>query len=351
MGNRPEDAIARRAGKLWIQQDYSKVDIVNEYVQRLKIDRLVPGCTDVSMRTCIEIQGDNFQFDTLDAYKKLNKKNHFRDLCAQLDLPAPRRVSLDQISSGNKFICKPVDSFSGNGISVFSGDDKEATRIAVSKAKAASPSGKFVVEPFVIGQLHSWSTFIEGGRIDEGFFVFEGSSVDPFAVDTSFISWDFPRKFRDILAESLNKIAKFLSLKDGLIHIQFLCSQDAISIVEITRRCPGDLYAKLIEYSTGYDYAAKYASYFIGEQVSSFISKRAFILRHTVTSDQELTFSGIEWDSFAPLHAFYPLIPSGKLTLPGHAGRIAIAFFDAQNKKSIEELSCRLLSRAIYTLV
>ena len=53
MGNRPADFLARVAGEKWIDQNYSEVDKVGEHAEWLGIERVVPGCTDISIETCL----------------------------------------------------------------------------------------------------------------------------------------------------------------------------------------------------------------------------------------------------------------------------------------------------------
>ena len=133
---------------------------------------------------------------------------------------------------------------------------------AYNTAQNASPSSTALIETFEAGDLYSCSAFIEKQRLTVAFYVREGSSANPFAVDTSYVTDDLPARCTIILEESLEKICSALQLKDGLLHTQFILAGERPFIVEVSRRCPGDLYSLLIEYSTGFQYAAKYASYF-----------------------------------------------------------------------------------------
>jgi hypothetical protein len=90
MGNRPNDLLARMAGAMWIQQDYSRVQGVEEHVQRREIDYVVPGCTDVSMNTCVQLGINSDLIDPTETDRILSNKDAFRHLCGELDLPVPR---------------------------------------------------------------------------------------------------------------------------------------------------------------------------------------------------------------------------------------------------------------------
>lgn len=351
IGNRPQDAIAHHAGDHWIEQDYSQVAKVAREVERHGIDCLVPGCTDMSIATCVAIAGGNGRLDCADANRTLSDKSAFRALCADLDLPAPRAVSADQLPLAGRFICKPVDAFSGRGITVFAGNDREAGSAAFAHARAASPTGTIIVEPFVEGQLYSWSSFIENGRVIEDFFVREGSSANPFAVDTSHVEFDMPEAARQPLAAAIERIVDALRLVDGLIHTQFIWSGEEVFIVEITRRCPGDLYALLVEYSTGYEYAAKFASQFTGTSFSTARSERRFILRHTVTSPKEGIYCGLAFDYRLPLHSWFSLSIIGQTLTPGHAGRIGIYFAESTHQADRDKAYESFIAREIYRIL
>jgi len=51
-------------------------------------------------------------------------------------------------------------------------------------------------------------------------------------------------------------IATECSLTDGLVHIQCIITEDGPHIIELCRRCPGDLYPDFVNISTGHDYAS-----------------------------------------------------------------------------------------------
>ena len=90
MGNRPADLLARKAGANWIEQDYSQIAAVEQHVQRLGIEGVVPGCTDVSIETCLRLSVGSHMRDSPDTNRALSSKDVFRRICERIDLPAPR---------------------------------------------------------------------------------------------------------------------------------------------------------------------------------------------------------------------------------------------------------------------
>jgi len=77
-----------------------------------------------------------------------------------------------------------------------------------------------------------------------------------------------------------------LSLKDGIFHIQYLYSGKKAYILEITRRCSGDLYPYPVDYSTGLDWAGWIVRAEAGMDCSGFpaVSQKGFCGRHCIMS-------------------------------------------------------------------
>jgi predicted ATP-grasp superfamily ATP-dependent carboligase len=255
---------------------------------------------------------------------------------------------METLPSTGRLICKPVDAFSGRGISIFEASDQRALEKALEVAVAASPSGRSVVETFVEGQLHSCSGFLESGRLVDTFYVIEGSSANLFAVDTSYVTDDVPSAYRVELEASLETLAAELMLADGLIHTQFLLAEDGAYVVEVSRRCPGDLYSLLIEFATGYPYAARYASFFLGNQITTSVSDRRHILRHTVTADCDCVYGGLKLDRALPVHSFFPLQSVGQTLLARQGNRAGILFCEASNHSDLIKTYRQFHDRQAY---
>ena len=268
IGNRPGDTLAVRAPDRYLQGNYADVELVQAHVDRLGITHVVPGCTDVSIETALRLRGIASVYDAPEIHHQLADKAAFRTLCARLDLPAPRRVEPEHLPLEGMLIAKPVDSFSGRGISVFDGADAVQASVALDTARGESRSGKAILETFIDGQLLSYSAFLEAARVAEAVIVREDGSVTPYAVDVSHVVRDFPEAAAEVLQDAINRLAEELSLVDGLLHVQFIWDGQRPWIIETCRRCPGDLYPTLIELSTGQPYAGRYASYFVGNSIS-----------------------------------------------------------------------------------
>ncbi|SEL47425.1 hypothetical protein SAMN05443999_105276 [Roseovarius azorensis] len=348
IGNRDSDLLARRAGGRWIKQDYSDIEAVERHVYALGIERVVPGCTDVSIATCAALTISRGIIDPPETVWKLNDKRSFRQLCAEHDVPAPRAVPPNDLPDRGRLICKPVDAFSGRGISIFDAGDEDALLDAMVLARDASPSGSYLIEEFVDGQLHSCTGYIENGWLTDTIYVIEGSSANPFAVDTSYVRHDIPERARISLEDGLTRLSIALGLVDGLLHTQFILTEDRAYAIECTRRCPGDLYPLLIENSTGMPYADRYASYFIGAPRPEAIHTTRHILRHTVTSDATGIYGGISMDRSVPILSVFPIQSIGQNMLPKQATRCGILFCETDSREQLAGLYRKFMDRRAY---
>ncbi|ACI53091.1 putative carbamoyl-phosphate-synthetase protein [Gluconacetobacter diazotrophicus PA1 5] len=338
VGNRPHDALALAFPERWIQADYSDADIIRSIINEYAIADVVPGCTDVSMATFARLGGNRaYPYDP-DVDRILNIKSRFRDLCEELDLPAPRAFLPECLPSRGHFICKPTDGFSGRGVSVFDATDAEATRAAFELARGHSPSGSILCESFISGSLFSYSAFLTDRKITRAFIVREGSRYDLFAVDTSYVVHPNDMPEAVVIGNAIERIAHKLNLCDGLVHVQFIVGEEGPRIIEITRRCPGDLYSRLIQESTGFRYAACYASYFLGLSEPEWEFVPRSVLRHTVKQRAGTIFTQFTVPTMGAVMRLIPLrTPGERLSGVGYQ-RTALMFIEAPSYPTVRHL-------------
>ncbi|MCR2831981.1 ATP-grasp domain-containing protein [Acidithiobacillus ferrooxidans] len=336
MGSRVNDPLAVSYPDRWIKGDYNDIDLVSRVLETYHFDVVVPGCTDVSMETYVRVGLQPHYHYTLEADQILSKKPLFRKLCDELDLPAPQAVSIDRLPNSGWYICKPADSFSGRGVMIFDSADRSAALDAITHAKMHSPTGQVVCEEFIDGQLYSYSAFIENGNVDVSYIVREGSRYDQFSVDTSYFVDDYNPALEGQLRDSVESVCRTLGLCDGLLHVQFIDVGDRVALIEMTRRCPGDLYSKLIEYSTGQPYAARYASYFIGQKTEAVATRRRFVLRHTIKHTSLDNFRGFDLDFGSCLFQLVPTIRLGEQLDPSTNMRVGLAFIEMPDQATLE---------------
>lgn len=328
-----------------ISADYSDLDALISAAKRLEAVALIPGCTDVSYDVCsrVAIELGLPGFESRDSTVSLHHKSAFRDLCVSLNLPTPKSYvdAPAAINDGRPVIVKPVDSFSGRGVSVVKSNLLNELSQAVEYAQKFSSGGSVVIEQFIEGQLFSYSAFLCHGAVWHAVLVAEYCNQSPFAVDVSFVE-DHPR-LKAALHNDVNRLAGELSLESGLVHLQLIHDGVDYYLIEAARRCPGDLYSELIRLSTGLDYSAAYVAPFLStslpEPNNASIRK---IVRQTIKSPPNALFEGLEFEVASRLLAFWPLLKAGDTIGRESSARAGIAFYEVPSDGLSQRFAERL---------
>jgi len=350
VGGNPNDALAKCVDD-YVKLDYSDIEQTRQLIEARNIDYLVPGCNDRSYMVCAEINAEGRfpGIDPLATAEIINNKGKFREFSAKHGLPAPQVLTQDEIGSRWPVIVKPVDAFSGRGVTIVHEDNVNKLTAAISLAKSESKTGACIVEDYVTGQLYSHTTFLQGGDILVDHIVEEHGTANPFVVDTSRVVYDFPESMLASIRANIRLMASELSLQDGLVHTQFISNGEKYWLIEITRRCPGDLYSQLIELSTGLHYAENYARSFIGMPFDAKNSpKRSWVMRHTLTQSISFTLGALSFNHPIKLIKWVPISLTGDKLRASPYGRIAIMFAEESNERTLVDVYQATLIRQLY---
>lgn len=350
VGGNPADCLAKSASHYW-HQDYSDIDALSALVDEQGFDYLVPGCTDQSYASCAAVSRGRFPgFDSAVITATLNHKARFRKVAGQLGLPVPR-VHEDISSCGDgPVIIKPVDAFSGMGITVLHEVEPVAYEQAARIARAASSSGECLVEDFVEGQLYSHSAFLRGQHVVRDFLVQEDGTANPLVVDTSRVV-DDENGLLARLRWCVEKLAGALDLFDGLLHTQFISNAEDVWLIEVTRRCPGDLYSQLVELATGFPYAQSYACAFLGQDsLGVDTGQTRPLMRHTITVQQGQTLAHVGFHRALTIERLVPLSLVGDQLKPSPKSRVAIIFCSERDGEKLGDLYRATLNRDLYSV-
>jgi biotin carboxylase len=353
VGGNPNDFLAKSV-KNYINLDYSNVNRTREIIEKMNIDYIVPGCNDLSYKVCAELNSSGLYcgLDTLETTEIINNKLAFRTFATQIGLPVPRIITKEGIGEIWPLIVKPVDAYSGRGMKIVEKTEKHELKAAINRAKEFSRSKTVVLEEYIKGQLYSHSAFIADSKIIADFIVEEYSKANPFVVDTSRVVYDFPKKMLSHIRDSITLLAQKLKLVDGLIHTQFIKKGESFWLIEITRRCPGDLYSQLIELSTGYKYAQTYARPFVKHKISMRKNKikKSWIMRHTLSQSVEGVLGSIQFKIPVLMEKMVPISLAGDIVKASPFGRIALIFLRSNSEKELLEVYQKTLDRRLYTI-
>lgn len=341
LGGGTKNNISKIAESYW-EIDYSDINSLQKHVDVEKYDFVVPGVTDQSYISCSSLNLPVRRgFDSHETVMRIQNKQSFKNLLRELNIPSPKEIELNQREVSHSIIVKPTDSYSGKGISIIkkkSLQNHNLLKGAIETARANSKSQTFLIEEYIEGSLYSYSAFISNREVLKGFLVSESCNTSPFIVDTSYVnpSWTL---IEEEIRGHINKISKTLHLEDGLFHTQFIWDGSTAWILESTRRCPGDLYSKLIETSTEYPYIYNYIAPFVGLNLQNpEIKTREFILRHTITVRERQFFSSLKFNNCPQIEHYFPLETFGNTLDPTPHSRVGIVFCKTSTYRELTEL-------------
>jgi biotin carboxylase len=352
VGRNPGDFLAKAVPN-YTNLDYSDVEATLALVERLGVKYIVPGCNDLSYDTCAAISARRpFPgIDPAEVVRILGNKQDFRRYAALHALPAPRELAEAEAVAGRSVIVKPVDAYSGRGVTALKAPTADDLSAAVALAKAFSATGACLIEEFVEGQLYSHTAFLDADGVVADFIVEEHGSINPFTVDTSCVVTDFdPTLLRQVRA-AIERIAHDLKLTSGLIHTQFIADGEQFWIIEITRRCPGDLYSLLISLSTGFDYAENYIRPFIDERFRDGFRRPSAIMRHTISLREPQTYGALQFHQVVRIERFVPQAVAGDPIAASPFARIGTLFVRTETGAALRELMASTLRGELYSVL
>lgn len=327
--------------------DYSKPEVLKNFVMEGEFTSVIPTCNDISYMRAAEFAKPMgfLGIDSLNVARKLHMKSEFRKTLKELGLPSPSYNVISHTSDIPKFswkfplLVKPVDNSGGRGMTKV--EDLAQFEGALAHALSSSGQSSVVVEEFVDGSLHSHSAFLSSGKISIDFFVDEFCTVYPYQVNCSNHPSILGEEVRVEVRNSIEKLAQELGLVDGLIHTQFLLSSSGPVILETMRRCPGDLYGELITRSSGADYTQLYLASYLGRAFTkSPMEAPKYVSRHTISSAQFEKFGSFSMSLNKEKNiCVYPLLPSGYPIKPAPEDKVAIAFCQYSSFQELLEMT------------
>lgn len=242
--------------------DYSDADALEALVRSEKIDCICSGCSDYAYKAAgkvcnrLGLPGH----DSDDVIATIHDKDKFRELAAATGIPSPHAVmcsSMEDVAKAARLrfpvLVKPVDACGGHGISRCT--NQEELRNAAQFAFGGARAGRIVLEEYLEGTDHGFTTLIQGKKVVFSFCDNEYHAAETYAVSAVCYPSDVSQAAIDALTEQVETLAGYLGLKDGLVHIQFKWLPNGTPvIVEMCRRSPGDLYIEFVKHVTGLDY-------------------------------------------------------------------------------------------------
>jgi biotin carboxylase len=304
-GNQPQGLGHVRADD-YVAADFSDREAIRSLAQRLGVVGVVSGCNDFALLSAAWAAeqlglGGHDPFDTT---VRIHHKDRFRELLDELGIPTPasgvvrgpdeavevcRRI-------GFPVIVKPVDLTGGKGMTVCrSAAELDA---ALAHGFSLTRQSHLVVEQFMEGTRHGFTCFVTGGCVGFWFADDEQYFRNQFLVSGTTTPTSMPPTAISELVDAVETITRSLQLVDGLMHVQCIQTAAGPRIVELCRRCPGDLYPWFVKLSTGYDYADAVLRSELGMPGDSGGAPATLrcITRHCLMGDREGTLRHVKLD-------------------------------------------------------
>ncbi len=300
-GNRP-DLIGQTRSDKYIFGDYSDPELMLALAKENEIDAVCSCANDFGAITAAYI-AEKMGLPGHDSYettRMLHQKDGFKSYARRMNLQSP--ISdiytdfLQALQHENRYeyplIVKPSDLTGGKGVCRV--DNAREYEKAVRYAFERSRKKSIVVERFVEGSYHSLSTFLVDRKVIAYYSDNEYSFVNPYFVDTSAGPADDAERVASILIREAERVAEDLQLVNGVFHMQYVMDGDGTPyIMDITRRCSGDLYPEPVEHATGIPWSkwivmaeAGFPSDSFSEE---FTGQHCFCGRHCIMADRNGT--------------------------------------------------------------
>ncbi len=246
----------------YIMADYSDKELILKIAKEEKIDRIVQCCNDYGVYTaCYVAEKLNLPgYDSYETICTLHDKDRFKAFCIENGIPAIPSYPFSDAKEAKKWIesasfpliIKPVDCSAGNGIRRV--DSVEEAYSAIDNAFEMTRAGRILIERFIEGSQHGFSTFIVGGKVVAKCSNDEYSFENPYRVEIDTFPASDNHKHDTCLIEAIEKIARFLNLKDGMFHLQYRVENGKPYIIEVMRRIAGNMYEYPASLLTGFEW-------------------------------------------------------------------------------------------------
>lgn len=296
-GNRP-GLIGHQYADEYIYGDFSKPEEMYDLFRNVGLSGICSCANDFGAITAAYM-ADKMNLPGHDSYETtllLHHKDKFKKFAKECGLPTPIADAYDSIQDAIANVdryelpvmVKPVDLTGGKGVTKVM--RKKEYETAVRKAFLVSLSSRIVIEPFIEGTQHSLSLFLINQKVAAYYSDNEYSYLNPFLVSTSAGPATDEEKGAPILISEAERIAKLLKLRDGIFHYQYILGKNGIPyILEITRRCSGDLYCVPVEHSMGIQWAEWIVRTELGMSVREFpkgVKQKGFGGRHCIMGEK-----------------------------------------------------------------
>ena len=257
-----ENEYAQSFANLYIKEDYKDFDKISYIFKKYRASAISCGTHDDMSYTASYID-NKYQIgghDTLDTIKILHLKDKFKEFTRSIGVHTPLSYQIRSIEEAKsllsiiKFpmILKPVDKAGGKGVIVINNEQDYLKGITYSLETSINKT--VLVEQFVAGTLHSFTTFIHNQKVVFHCSYDDYSYLNKYMTNSGVVPATHNNRTNidNIIIGDIEKMSRALNLVDGLFHLQYIIDEnDNPHIIEVMRRAPGNWSTSVGSISTG----------------------------------------------------------------------------------------------------
>lgn len=254
-----EDGVSKELADEKILISTTDIDGLAALVEEKKIDGVFTGASEFNIRNMIELcERCNLPvYASMEQWNLLSNKKKFKDTCRKYGVPVVPEYSVETEEEIAKVeypvIVKPVDSFSGHGISICR--TEEELRAGIEYAKENSRSNKIIVEKYVQGENVEVYYLVQDGEVmlmtASDRFTDNKQNGSPVP-----IAFYHPTKHLDLYLEETNECVKNmfqqLGVKNGVFFIESFLENGKFMFYEMGFRLNATQEYHFVEHFNGF---------------------------------------------------------------------------------------------------
>jgi predicted ATP-grasp superfamily ATP-dependent carboligase len=323
--------------------DFNDMDAVKHIIQDESVDYILAGCSEAAYISAVTLSNELGIgcYDLLETAQLLHNKWAFKKFCLDNHISTPDaqyytpQLNLTELSF--PLAIKPTTLSGGQGVDIVN----SVSELEKAVIKSEKFSTDLILEEYVEGQLIADSLFLQDQKVIYGFVGDDKSYLNKYLINTAY-PVTLKQEVLDKMKHDVEKVASYLQLVDGMFHLQIIIKDDIPYIIDVTRRIPGDLYPKLIEYCDGVAYSKAVVKSYLGKALENEFERNSvlnnkqqkFVIRHCVMAASNGTIKDVKVDHILREKICYrlDLIEAGQAVKDFMVDVIAIIFIELDSR-------------------
>ena len=214
------------------------------------------------------------------ATNKFVMRNKIKEIGLKTPLYKMCRTEKELLEAYQSFpqtvIVKPTDNCGSRGVFVVNSKEE---LLAVSKETFESSfSGQVLLEELMTGIESSVEVLVDNGKPIILGWCKKVKSPFPYRVDMQLDYFpDRPEEENKEVEEMVNQLVRGIEMRNGIMHIEFIWTQDGVKIIEFALRgCGGNVITYLMPALRGYDIEKFLLARALGEDIPVILSPSRF---------------------------------------------------------------------------